>query len=199
MKGRALRLSIVEQVCSIAIEAHCTRGLGWRGTATVTPKLGMTCSHIAPHWIMCGNEPDDSESPFSDLFSVELEGTAGLHSNGLNSGGSRYERRTISKEVTLFFASFDISCACLMQSFLLFQHAHALEALCDHLKPGAHVLDVGSGSGYLTACMALLVCIYLMKRIFYGRRFGMHKKSILNICGHVLARVVNTSSPVERL
>ncbi|KAA0192839.1 L-isoaspartyl protein carboxyl methyltransferase, partial [Fasciolopsis buskii] len=36
-------------------------------------------------------------------------------------------------------------------------HAHALEALCDHLKPGAHVLDVGSGSGYLTACMALLV------------------------------------------
>ncbi|THD27384.1 Methyltransferase [Fasciola hepatica] len=36
-------------------------------------------------------------------------------------------------------------------------HAHALEALCDNLNPGAHVLDVGSGSGYLTACMALLV------------------------------------------
>jgi len=27
-----------------------------------------------------------------------------------------------------------------------------LEYLRDHLKPGAHVLDVGSGSGYLTAC-----------------------------------------------
>ncbi|KAH8278953.1 hypothetical protein KR018_011772 [Drosophila ironensis] len=31
-------------------------------------------------------------------------------------------------------------------------HAFALEYLRDHLKPGAHVLDVGSGSGYLTAC-----------------------------------------------
>ncbi|CAH8860545.1 unnamed protein product [Trichobilharzia szidati] len=36
-------------------------------------------------------------------------------------------------------------------------HAHALEALRDHLKPGSHALDVGSGSGYLTACMALMV------------------------------------------
>ncbi|EDV98638.1 protein-L-isoaspartate(D-aspartate) O-methyltransferase [Drosophila grimshawi] len=31
-------------------------------------------------------------------------------------------------------------------------HAFALEYLRDQLKPGAHVLDVGSGSGYLTAC-----------------------------------------------
>ncbi|XP_046801560.1 protein-L-isoaspartate(D-aspartate) O-methyltransferase-like [Lucilia cuprina] len=31
-------------------------------------------------------------------------------------------------------------------------HAFALEYLRDHLKPGCHVLDVGSGSGYLTAC-----------------------------------------------
>ncbi|CAI2737512.1 unnamed protein product [Dicrocoelium dendriticum] len=36
-------------------------------------------------------------------------------------------------------------------------HAHALEALKERLYPGAHVLDVGSGSGYLTACMAALV------------------------------------------
>ncbi|CAL8088228.1 unnamed protein product [Calicophoron daubneyi] len=36
-------------------------------------------------------------------------------------------------------------------------HAHALEALRDQLKPGAHALDVGSGSGYLTACMAMMV------------------------------------------
>lgn len=33
-------------------------------------------------------------------------------------------------------------------------HAFALELLVDKLKPGAHVLDVGSGSGYLTACFA---------------------------------------------
>jgi protein-L-isoaspartate(D-aspartate) O-methyltransferase len=32
-----------------------------------------------------------------------------------------------------------------------------LEVLKDHLKPGMRALDVGSGSGYLTACMALMV------------------------------------------
>jgi len=36
-------------------------------------------------------------------------------------------------------------------------HAHALELLANHLKEGSKVLDVGSGSGYLTACMAYLV------------------------------------------
>jgi len=33
-------------------------------------------------------------------------------------------------------------------------HAMCLELLKDRLKPGAHALDVGSGSGYLVACMA---------------------------------------------
>uniref|UniRef100_A0A0K8TTC3 Protein-L-isoaspartate O-methyltransferase n=1 Tax=Tabanus bromius TaxID=304241 RepID=A0A0K8TTC3_TABBR len=33
-------------------------------------------------------------------------------------------------------------------------HAYALEILKDHLKPGGRVLDVGSGSGYLTVCFA---------------------------------------------
>lgn len=36
-------------------------------------------------------------------------------------------------------------------------HAYALEALKDKLVEGAQVLDVGSGSGYLTACMAHMV------------------------------------------
>jgi len=36
-------------------------------------------------------------------------------------------------------------------------HAHALEFLKDHLKEGERALDVGSGSGYLTVCMALMV------------------------------------------
>ena len=35
-------------------------------------------------------------------------------------------------------------------------HAHTLELLKDVLKDGAAVLDVGSGSGYLTACMAYM-------------------------------------------
>uniref|UniRef100_A0A3P9M3D2 Protein-L-isoaspartate O-methyltransferase n=1 Tax=Oryzias latipes TaxID=8090 RepID=A0A3P9M3D2_ORYLA len=33
-------------------------------------------------------------------------------------------------------------------------HAHALELLSDKLSAGASALDVGSGSGYLTACFA---------------------------------------------
>lgn len=38
-----------------------------------------------------------------------------------------------------------------------FQHAHALERLKYQLVPGEKALDVGSGSGYLTACMAQMV------------------------------------------
>ena len=36
-------------------------------------------------------------------------------------------------------------------------HAHVLELLSDKLIPGAKVLDVGSGSGYLCVAMSLLV------------------------------------------
>ena len=36
-------------------------------------------------------------------------------------------------------------------------HAHALELLKDHLREGATALDVGSGTGYLTACMAHMI------------------------------------------
>jgi len=36
-------------------------------------------------------------------------------------------------------------------------HANAAEALLPYLKPGARVLDVGSGSGYLTCVLAALV------------------------------------------
>ena len=36
-------------------------------------------------------------------------------------------------------------------------HAQALEVLHDHLKEGSKALDIGSGSGYLTACMAIMV------------------------------------------
>lgn len=38
-----------------------------------------------------------------------------------------------------------------------FQHAYALELLRDRLTEGERALDVGSGSGYLTVCMALMV------------------------------------------
>ncbi|KAL7138852.1 hypothetical protein ABFS83_09G009900 [Erythranthe nasuta] len=36
-------------------------------------------------------------------------------------------------------------------------HATCLELLENHLKPGMHALDVGSGTGYLTACFAFMV------------------------------------------
>ncbi|NWX57506.1 PIMT methyltransferase, partial [Promerops cafer] len=37
------------------------------------------------------------------------------------------------------------------------KHAHALELLKDQLVEGAKALDVGSGSGYLTACFARMI------------------------------------------
>lgn len=37
------------------------------------------------------------------------------------------------------------------------QHAYALSILSDQLIDGARALDVGSGSGYLSACMAFMV------------------------------------------
>ncbi|XP_031478722.1 protein-L-isoaspartate O-methyltransferase-like isoform X2 [Nymphaea colorata] len=36
-------------------------------------------------------------------------------------------------------------------------HATCLELLQEHLQPGMHALDVGSGTGYLTACFAMMV------------------------------------------
>ena len=39
------------------------------------------------------------------------------------------------------------------------QHAISLELLSDRLVEGATVLDVGSGSGYLTACMSVMVSV----------------------------------------
>ncbi|XP_010695993.1 protein-L-isoaspartate O-methyltransferase isoform X2 [Beta vulgaris subsp. vulgaris] len=36
-------------------------------------------------------------------------------------------------------------------------HAMCLELLKDKLQPGMHALDVGSGTGYLTACFAMMV------------------------------------------
>merc|ERR1712048_205145 len=36
-------------------------------------------------------------------------------------------------------------------------HTHALELLSNYLLPGARVLDVGCGSGYLCACMSRMV------------------------------------------
>ncbi|KAI9477599.1 hypothetical protein LPJ78_000052 [Coemansia sp. RSA 989] len=36
-------------------------------------------------------------------------------------------------------------------------HGYALESLQEYLQPGMKALDVGSGSGYLTACMAAMV------------------------------------------
>lgn len=36
-------------------------------------------------------------------------------------------------------------------------HAHCLELLEDRLQPGARALDVGSGTGYLTACFGMMV------------------------------------------
>lgn len=42
---------------------------------------------------------------------------------------------------------------------------YALQQLEDHLKEGACALDVGSGSGYLTAAMAYMVILSHLKTV----------------------------------
>lgn len=55
---------------------------------------------------------------------------------------------------------------CILSSCVV-QHAHALEVLSDKLTDGANALDVGSGSGYLTACFARMVnCEMLLHHLF---------------------------------
>ena len=55
----------------------------------------------------------------------------------------------------------------------LFQHAHALEILSNHMKEGGRALDIGSGTGYLTACMGIMV-------IFYYNEFVLFLKIMFN-------------------
>ena len=54
----------------------------------------------------------------------------------------------------------EVLVSCPINEKSLLKHAHALELLEEQLtRDGARALDVGSGSGYLTACMALMVMI----------------------------------------
>ena len=60
-------------------------------------------------------------------------------------------------------------------------HAMALEYMYPNLKPGAIVLDVGSGSGYLTACMGYLVNVFTPNRKNRGKVTGIEVyKSLFN-------------------
>ena len=52
-------------------------------------------------------------------------------------------------------------------------HAKALEYLEPVLKPGSHILDIGSGSGYLTACFGEAVKVYHEDESFRGKVIGI--------------------------
>ncbi|OZC07944.1 protein-L-isoaspartate O-methyltransferase [Onchocerca flexuosa] len=61
-------------------------------------------------------------------------------------------------------------------------HALALELLKDHLSEGSKALDIGSGSGYLTVCMALMVGIVLFTVGRRGRVIGIdHIKELVDL------------------
>lgn len=42
-------------------------------------------------------------------------------------------------------------------NLLILQHGQSLDAIYKWLKPGARCLDIGSGTGYISACMAEMV------------------------------------------
>jgi len=52
-------------------------------------------------------------------------------------------------------------------------HAKAIEYLEDVLLPGNSILDIGSGSGYLTACFAEAVKVYHQDEYYRGKVIGL--------------------------
>ena len=52
-------------------------------------------------------------------------------------------------------------------------HAKAIEYMYPKLRPGSVVLDVGSGSGYLTACFGHLVTVYSPNKSYRGKVIGL--------------------------
>ena len=52
-------------------------------------------------------------------------------------------------------------------------HAKAIEYLKPVLKPGATILDIGSGSGYLTACFGEAVKVYHDDENLRGKVVGL--------------------------
>jgi protein-L-isoaspartate(D-aspartate) O-methyltransferase len=52
-------------------------------------------------------------------------------------------------------------------------HAKAIEYLKPVLNPGASILDIGSGSGYLTACFGEAVKVYHEDEAFRGKVIGI--------------------------
>jgi len=77
-------------------------------------------------------------------------------------------------------------------------HAHCLELLVDYLQPGNKALDIGSGSGYLVACMQQMVAKT-------GKAYGIeyikeiYEQSLINLKSDpVSAPLLNSSIIVKR-
>ena len=90
-------------------------------------------------------------------------------------------KRIMNKVDRGFFCVHKEGCYCDKPSPILMKqtisaphmHAKALEYLYPVLKPGAVVLDVGSGSGYLTACFGHLVNVFSPNKNNRGKVIGL--------------------------
>ena len=58
-------------------------------------------------------------------------------------------------------------------------HAKAIEYLEPVLKPGSSILDIGSGSGYLTACFGEAIKVYHKDEYYRGKVVGLERISEL--------------------
>lgn len=68
-------------------------------------------------------------------------------------------------------------------------HGHACEYLLDYLKPGARVLDIGSGSGYLTHVLANLATDPQAEPVANGHIIGVdHIPELINLANDNMAK-----------
>ena len=80
-----------------------------------------------------------------------------------------------------FFCLHEENCYCDQPSKIIMNqtisaphmHAKAIEYLQEKLTPGSKVLDVGSGSGYLTACFGEMVSVYNKDHKKRGKVIGI--------------------------
>ncbi|XP_022083179.1 protein-L-isoaspartate(D-aspartate) O-methyltransferase-like isoform X3 [Acanthaster planci] len=118
-------------------------------TFTVLYSMGAPFSRSAMAWRSSGSTHDEL------VYKLKQHGI--IKSESVHNAMKQVDRKSYSKSKTDPYADSPQGIGYAVTISAPHMHAHALELLKDHLSEGKSALDVGSGSGYLTACMGIMV------------------------------------------